>query len=244
MHIRPCWLRPFGYRFLLSPFPWSYVPKSGTFRGSWQFRSKETRAHRRVGLSEGLRVVFSGRHPNPSLRRVRGQDASEALWHKCCPAGSSEPVSYASVPVSLSPSLPKYAGAPVPVPRSPYSPSAALQSSADTNCPVSACQLPSSMIPKILLLIKQIRPRTAQINNLRTSIPILLQSRTLETIKRIRDTLASAHNAFVLVVAEGAFVANSDEGSGTDVGVADGTFAVAFVAEPADGDAGGFAAHY
>lgn len=100
------------------------------------------------------------------------------------------------------------------------------------------------MIPKILLLIKQIRPRTPQINNLRTPIPILLQPRTLKAIERIRDPLATAHSAFILVIAKGAFVADPDEGGGTDVGVADGAFAVAFVAETTYADAGLFAAHY
>jgi len=99
------------------------------------------------------------------------------------------------------------------------------------------------VIPEILLLIKQIRPRTAQINNLRTAIPILLQPRTLKAIKRIRDTLTTANHAFILIVPEAALVADADEGRGADVGVADGAFAVAFVAEAADGDAGLLAAH-
>ena len=100
------------------------------------------------------------------------------------------------------------------------------------------------LIPKILLLIKQIRPATPQIDNLRTPIPILLQPRTLKTVERITDALAATDDAFVLVVAEGAFIAHAHEGGGPDVGVADGTFAVTFVAEAADGDAGRFAAHY
>jgi len=100
------------------------------------------------------------------------------------------------------------------------------------------------MIPEILLLIKQIRPRTPQINNLRTAIPILLQPCTLKAIKRIRNTLTTANHAFILIVPEAALVADADEGGGADVGVADGAFAVAFVAEAADGDAGLLAAHY
>lgn len=100
------------------------------------------------------------------------------------------------------------------------------------------------MIPKTLLLIKQIRPRTPQINNLRTPIPIFLEARTLKAIKRIRNPFTTTYHAFVLVVAEGAFVADSHEGGGTHVGVADGTFSVAFVAEAADCYAGLFAAHY
>ncbi|WEW61170.1 Twinfilin-1 [Emydomyces testavorans] len=67
--------------------------------------------------------------------------------------------------------------------------------------------------------------------------------RALKAVERVADPLASADNAFVLVVSKGAFVADTNEGGGADVGVADGAFAVAFVAEPADGDAGLFAAH-
>ena len=125
------------------------------------------------------------------------------------------------------------------------------------------------MIPEILLLVKQIRPRTPQVDNLRTPIPILLQPCTLEAVESVRDALfpnhtvslfvfnnspsqvskreaylATAHDALVLVVAKGAFVADADEGRGAHVAVADGAFAVAFVAEAADGDAGLLAAHY
>lgn len=56
--------------------------------------------------------------------------------------------------------------------------------------------------------------------------------------------LAAAHDAFVLVVAKGALVADADESCGAHVAVADGAFAVAFIAEAADGDAGLLAAHY
>ena len=99
------------------------------------------------------------------------------------------------------------------------------------------------MVPKILLLIKQIRPRTPQIDNLRTPISIFLKPRTLKAIKSIRDPLSTANHALVLVVAERAFVADADEGCGADVGVANGAFAVAFVAQAAYGYAGCFAAH-
>jgi hypothetical protein len=100
------------------------------------------------------------------------------------------------------------------------------------------------MIPKILLLIKQIRPATPQIDNLRTPIPILLQPRTLETIESVRDAFPTAHDALVLVVAEAALVADAREGRGAHVRVAHGAFAVAFVAQAADGDAGLLPAHY
>jgi len=101
----------------------------------------------------------------------------------------------------------------------------------------------ASVIPEILLLIEQIRPRTPQIDNLWTPIPIFLQPRALEAVKRIADALAAADDAFVLVVPEGALVADAGKRSGTNVGVAYGALAVAFVAEPADGDARCFAAH-
>lgn len=100
------------------------------------------------------------------------------------------------------------------------------------------------MIPKVLLLIKQIRPRTSQINNLRTPIPILFQPCALKAVKGVRYSFTSADYTFVLIVPEGAFVADSDEGCRSDVGVADGTFAVAFIAETADCYAWLFAAHY
>ena len=83
-------------------------------------------------------------------------------------------------------------------------------------------------------LIKQIRPRTPQINNLRTPIPILLQPRALEAIKGIADPLPAADDAFVLVVSERALVTDPDEGRGPHVGVANGAFAVALVAETSD----------
>ena len=99
------------------------------------------------------------------------------------------------------------------------------------------------MIPKILLLVEQIGPRASQIDDLRTAIPILLQPRAFETVERVTDPFPAAHDALVLVVAEGAFVADSDEGCGADVAVADGAFAVTFVAEAADCYAWLLAAH-
>lgn len=100
------------------------------------------------------------------------------------------------------------------------------------------------MISKVLLLIKQIRPRTPQIDDLGTAIPILFQSRALKAIESITDALATTHYTLVLIVAEGTLVADSGESGRAHVGVANGAFAVALVAEAADGDAGGLAAHY
>ena len=96
------------------------------------------------------------------------------------------------------------------------------------------------MIPQ---LTEQIRPRTSQINNLGATISILLEPRALEAVKRVRDSFAATDDAFILVVSERAFIADAHERGGADVGVADGAFAVAFVAEAADGDAWLLAAH-
>lgn len=100
-----------------------------------------------------------------------------------------------------------------------------------------------SIIPKTLFLVEQIRPRTSQIDNLRAAIAILLQTRTLEAVERVTDPLTTAHDALVLVVTKGALVADADQSRWTHVGIADGAFAIALVAEPADGDTGLLSAH-
>jgi hypothetical protein len=103
---------------------------------------------------------------------------------------------------------------------------------------------PQLMIPKILLLVEQIRPTTAQIDNLGAPIAVLLEACTFEAVECIGDALTTAYDALVLVVAEGAFVADAGEGGGAHVGVADGAFAVTFVAQTADRNARLLAAHY
>jgi hypothetical protein len=50
--------------------------------------------------------------------------------------------------------------------------------------------------------------------------------------------LSTTDYTLVLIVSEAAFVADTDEGGGPHVGIADRTFAVAFVAQTADGNAG------
>ena len=99
------------------------------------------------------------------------------------------------------------------------------------------------MIPEILLLVKQIRPRASQIDDFRTSISVFLQPRTFKAVEGVGDALTTANDTLILVVAERTFVADTGEGGWSYVGVADGAFAVALVAEAADGYAGGFAAH-
>lgn len=125
------------------------------------------------------------------------------------------------------------------------------------------------MIPKVLLLIKQIRPRAAQVDDLWTPVPVLLQPRALEAIERVGDALhtqanrqhsclhfcisaderggtdlAATNNTFVLIISERALVADAHQRCRAHVAVTHGAFAVAFVAQPADCYAGLFAAHY
>ncbi len=77
-------------------------------------------------------------------------------------------------------------------------------------------------------------PRASQVYNLWTTVSVFFEPHTGETIKGITDPLAAAHNAFILIVAEGTLVANSYEGCGAHVAVAHGAFAIALVAESAD----------
>lgn len=86
-------------------------------------------------------------------------------------------------------------------------------------------------------------PRTSQVDNLGTPVPVLLQPRALEAVERVRYAFAAAHDALVLVVAEAALVADANERGRAHVRVANWAFAVALVAEASDGDAGLFTAH-
>lgn len=56
--------------------------------------------------------------------------------------------------------------------------------------------------------------------------------------------LTAANDTLVLVVSEGALVADAHQRGGTDVGVADRALAIALVAEASDGDAGLLSAHH
>jgi hypothetical protein len=102
---------------------------------------------------------------------------------------------------------------------------------------------PLSLIPEVLFLVEQIRPRTAQVYDLGAPISVLLQSRALEAVERVGNSFTAADDALVLVVAKGALVADAHKCGRSYVRVADGTFAVALVAEAADGDAACLAAH-
>ena len=87
-------------------------------------------------------------------------------------------------------------------------------------------------------------PRTTKIYDLGTPIPILFEPGALEAVERVRDALAAAHHALVLVVAERALVADAHQRRRPHVRIAHRTLAVTLIAEAADGDAGLLAAHY
>ncbi len=56
--------------------------------------------------------------------------------------------------------------------------------------------------------------------------------------------LTTTNDAFVLIIAKRAFVADAHEGCGAHVAVANWTFTVAFIAQAPDCYSGLFAAHY
>jgi hypothetical protein len=99
------------------------------------------------------------------------------------------------------------------------------------------------VISEILLLVEQIGSRTTQIYNLGAAVPVLFKSCTFEAVEGVGDALAAADDTLVLVVSEGAFVADAGERGRAHVRVADGAFAIALVAEAADRDASLLAAH-
>ncbi|KAF7504070.1 hypothetical protein GJ744_002835 [Endocarpon pusillum] len=98
--------------------------------------------------------------------------------------------------------------------------------------------------PSPLLLIEQIGPGAAEIDDLGTAVAILLEAGALEAVEGVADALAAADDAFVLVVAERALVADARQRRRPHIRVAHGALAVAFVAQPPDVDAGQLAAHH
>lgn len=65
------------------------------------------------------------------------------------------------------------------------------------------------LVPEVLLLVKQICPRTTQIYDFRTPVSILFQSRTFEAVESITDALSSTDDTLILIVTERALVAYS-----------------------------------
>ena len=104
--------------------------------------------------------------------------------------------------------------------------------------------MPLSLLEAVLLpLVKQISLRASQIDDLRTPIPVLFHLRTFSAIVRITNPRTAANHAPPLVGPVVALVADSNEGTGPHIRVADDAFTVALLAEAPDGDAGLLAAH-
>jgi len=86
------------------------------------------------------------------------------------------------------------------------------------------------VISEILLLVKQIRSRRPQVYDLWTPIAIFLQFGAFVAVVTVRNSFATADDAFVLVVSEGALVAYTGKSSRAYVAVTNGAFAIAFIA--------------
>jgi hypothetical protein len=106
------------------------------------------------------------------------------------------------------------------------------------------CTKSTFLEPEPTPLVKQVRPTSTKVNDLRTPIPILLQPGTLRTIIRIRYSRRTADDTAPAVRAEITLVADAHERFWADVRVADGAFSVAFLTETADGYAWLASAHY
>lgn len=65
------------------------------------------------------------------------------------------------------------------------------------------------LVPEIFLLVEQIRPRRTQINDLRTPVAVFFQPCAFEAVKGVADALAATDDAFILIIAERALVADA-----------------------------------
>ncbi len=86
-------------------------------------------------------------------------------------------------------------------------------------------------------------PGTSEVYDLGTPVAVLLQSRALKAVEGVGDALAAAHDTLILVVAETALVADAHQRRWPHIGIAHWAFAVAFIAQASDRDAGLLAAH-
>jgi len=91
--------------------------------------------------------------------------------------------------------------------------------------------------------VKEVGLGAAKVDNFGTPISILLLLAALATVIRIGDARPTADHASTLVRAVVTLVTNPYQSCGSNVTVADYTFAIAFLAKSADGNAGLLAAH-
>jgi len=102
----------------------------------------------------------------------------------------------------------------------------------------------SPLLEAIFLpFIEQVRLRATQIDYFRTTVSIFFRYSALLAIVGIGDSLASTNHASTLVGPVIALITHSDESAWSDIGIAYDTFAIAFLAEPANGNARLLSAH-
>merc|ERR1740133_452253 len=109
----------------------------------------------------------------------------------------------------------------------------------DQPSPASLPLLEAVLLP----LVEQVRLRRAEVDNLRTAVPVFLLLCALLAVVCVRDPRPAADNAPSLVRPVVALVAYPHECAGPHVGVADGALAVALLTQPADRDPRLLAAH-
>ena len=97
-------------------------------------------------------------------------------------------------------------------------------------------QLSSLLKTVFLALIEEVRLGAAQVDNLWATITIFLHLCAFSAIKRIRNTSTTANNTTASVRSIIAFVANANKHCGPHKAVTDHTLALAFFAQPPDGD--------
>jgi len=98
--------------------------------------------------------------------------------------------------------------------------------------------------PQFTPFVEEVGTTGSEIDNLGATVAVLLQSRTLGAVVSVGYPWRATDDAPAAVGTKVAFVANADEGFGSDVGVADRTLSVALLAETADGNTGLPTAHY
>merc|ERR1719433_1726579 len=102
----------------------------------------------------------------------------------------------------------------------------------------------SSLLEAVLLaLIEEVCLSTPKVDNLGTSIAILLALAALPAVESVGDARTPANYAPTLVAAVVALVADPGELARAHVGVADDALPVTLLAEAADGDATLLPAH-
>ncbi len=101
-----------------------------------------------------------------------------------------------------------------------------------------------SLFEAILLsFIKLIHANRSKIYNFRTAVSVLLLLNAFSAVIGVGDSWPIADKTAVVIGTIIAFIANANENSGSDVGVADYTLSFAFFAKASDGNSPLLPAH-